>query len=364
MRLTDATSQISLALNPGYGTSTSSRSRQVSKVPLIPSLRYGGSCLTLAAALVAIAFAALPRCAVALERVTYLLPAPIYLPAFGPWIVARQRGYYAAEGLEIDFETARGGADVAKQVGVGNAVIGGAMGDTPIIVRGNGVPVRSVAVLGGHGLMQLTVHADSDIKGPADLKGKTVNVSAFQETTYYATLGMLAAVGLTKDDVSIQATGSANIWKFFLARKADAMAGVPDFIAEAENQGAKVRVIPSSAYFDSMGQAILASDQTIKERPGVVRKLVRATLRGMQDIMDDPAGAAATYVSAVPDRRGQEKFIQRVFELYKQYVYGGQSMLGEMDRDQLAKLQAFYVKQGISQAALPVDDLYTNEFVK
>jgi NitT/TauT family transport system substrate-binding protein len=319
---------------------------------------------TTAAALLAAAVAGLPGSAISLEQVTYLLPAPIFLPAFGPWIVSRQRGYYAAEGLEINFETARGGADVAKQIGVGNAVIGGAMGDTPVIVRGNGVPVRSVAVLGAQGLMQLVVYADSDIKGPADLKGKTINVTTFQETTFYATLGMLAAVGLSKDDVNIQAAGASNIWKFFLARKADAMAGVPDFIAEVENQGAKIRVIPSSAYFESMGQAILASDQTIKERPQLVRRLVRATLRGMKDIMDDPVAAAAVYVSAVPDRRGQEKHIQRVFELYKQYVYGGQRILGEMNRDQLAKLQAFYVKQGISQSALPVDDLFTNEFVK
>jgi ABC-type nitrate/sulfonate/bicarbonate transport system substrate-binding protein len=107
----------------------------------------GGLRRTIAAALFAAAIAALPHSALALERVTYLLPALIFLPAFGPWIVSRQRGYYAAEGLEINFETTRGGADVAKQIGVGNAVIGGAMGDTPIIVRGNGVPVRSVASL-------------------------------------------------------------------------------------------------------------------------------------------------------------------------------------------------------------------------
>ena len=55
--------------------------------------------------------------------------------------------------------------------------------------------------------------------------------------------------------------------------------------------------------------------------------------------------------------------IQRVFELYKQYVYGGQRILGEMNRAQLGKLQAFYVRQGISQSAIPVDDLFTNEFV-
>ncbi len=319
---------------------------------------------TIIFALLAVGVAWGPRTAAALERVTYLLPAPIFLPAFGPWIIARQRGYYAAEGLEINFETGRGGADVAKQVGVGNAVVGGAMGDTSIIVRSNGVPVRSVAVLGGQGLMQLVFYSDSGIKGPADLKGKTVNVTTYQETTYFATLGMLAAVGLSKSDVNIQAVGPANIWKFFLARKADAMAGVPDFIAEVERAGAKITIIPSSQYFQSMGQAILASDQTIKERPGLVRKLVRATLRGMKDIIDDPAGAAADYTKAVPDRAGQEEHVQRVFELYKQYVYGGQRVLGEMNRDQLLKLQEFYVKQGIAQSALPVDELFTNEFVK
>jgi NitT/TauT family transport system substrate-binding protein len=53
-----------------------------------------------------------------------------------------------------------------------------------------------------------------------------------------------------------------------------------------------------------------------------------------------------------------------VFELYKQYVYAGQATPGEMNREQLAQLQAFYVKQGIAPTELPVDELYTNAFVK
>jgi NitT/TauT family transport system substrate-binding protein len=67
------------------------------------------------------------------EDITYLLPAPISLPAFGPFVVAKQRGYFKAEGLDITFQVAKGGVDVAKQVGAGNAVVGGGIGDTSII---------------------------------------------------------------------------------------------------------------------------------------------------------------------------------------------------------------------------------------
>ena len=56
-----------------------------------------------------------------LEEVTFLLPAPEAQVAFAPWMLARSRGYYAAEGLKVTFQPGRGGVDVAKQVGAGNA---------------------------------------------------------------------------------------------------------------------------------------------------------------------------------------------------------------------------------------------------
>jgi len=302
--------------------------------------------------------------ATAAEKVVYLLPAPAFLPAFGPWMLAKERGYFAKEGLDVDFEAAKGGADAAKQVGAGNAVIGGAIGDTPIIVRANGVPVKAVAVLGGGGLMQLVLHADSPIKGPKDLKGKTVTVLAYQDTTYYALLGMLAKVGLGKGDVNIQAVGATNVWKLFVANQSDAMAGVPDWIEAAEDAGAKVRIIPADAYFPSMAQAIVASDETIRTKPALIGKLVRATLHGLADIMKDPKGAAVDYVKAVPQRAGQEKQMAHVFELYNKYVYPGQKVLGEIDARRMASLQEFYLKQGIIEHATPVKDLYTNQFVQ
>ena len=298
------------------------------------------------------------------EKVTYLLPAPAFLPAFGPWQVAKAKGYYRAEGLEVTFQSAKGGVDVAKQVGAGNAVIGGGIGDTPIIVRPNGVPVRSVALLGGKSLVQLVVHADSGIDGPKGLKGKTVTTMSYQDTTYFALLGMMASAGLKKSDANIQAAGPVNIWKLFLARKSDAMAAVPDWIGIAYGQKAKIKVFPADDYFQSMSQAILASDKTIKEKPELIRKLVRATLKGMKDIMDSPKAAADAYVQAVPRWKDKKRAIVGTFALYNKYVYPGQKTIGLMDEARLAKLQEFYKTQGFIRKIVPVKDLYTNEFVK
>ncbi|MBI5441131.1 MAG: ABC transporter substrate-binding protein, partial [Deltaproteobacteria bacterium] len=279
---------------------------------------------------VATLLAVSPARAANLEEVTYLLPAPPTMAAFGPWVLAQARGYYAQEGLNVNFVMAKGGVDVAKQVGAGNAPIGGAIGDTPIIARANGIPVKAVAVLGGRSLTQLVWHDGRGINSPKDLKGKVVTTLAYQDTTFYSLLGMLATSGLTKNDLDIQAAGPAGVWQLFAAGKADAMAAVPDWTIAAHQAGAKLKVHSSDEYFKSMAQAILASDETIRKRPDLVRKLVKATLRGMQDIMKDPKAAARDFVNAVPAQKGKEATIEQIFEMYSNYVYAGQKVLGAM----------------------------------
>ena len=305
----------------------------------------------------------LAQAQVPMQKITYLLPAPSTLPDFGPWMLAQAKGYYAAEGLEVEFVSGRGGVDVAKQVGAGNAVIGGAIGDTPIIARAQGIPVKAVGVLGSGSLMQLVSHKDEKIESPRELKGKTVTVISYTDTTYYALLGMLSKVGLTKNDVNIQAAGPAGVWQQFASKKATAMAAVPYWTVLAMDAGAKVDILPADVYFKSMAQAILASDDTIQKNPQLIQKLVRATVRGMKDIMSDPKAAAAVYARHVPVYKGKEATILATFEMYNKYVYAGQKVPGQMDEARLAELQKFYVNNGVVQKEAPLKDLYTNQFV-
>jgi NitT/TauT family transport system substrate-binding protein len=298
-----------------------------------------------------------------LEEITYLMPAPPTLPAFAPWRIAEAKGFYAAEGLKMNWVLAKGGVDVAKQVGAGNALMGGGIGDTPLIVRANGVPVKAVAVLGGGSLMLLATRADANVKSVADLKGKTITVLSYTDTTYYALLGSMKKAGLGKSDASIQAAGPAGIWQLFAAGKAQAMAGTADWIASAEGAGAKVDIISPAQLFQSMAQAVIASDDAIKNKPETVRKVVRATLKGLQFMMDDPKGSVEAFVQAVPAFKGQEAMLERSFALSRQYVYAGQKTLGEMDRARLDAVQTYYVEEGVVAKATPLDDLYTNQFV-
>jgi NitT/TauT family transport system substrate-binding protein len=298
------------------------------------------------------------------EKITYLFPAPPLLPAFGPIQLAKGKGYFSQAGLDVSFAIGRGGVDVAKEVGAGNAPLGGIVADGPILVRQNGVPIKIVAVFGGKGFMQLVVREDANIQKPADLKGKTITVMSYQDTTFYALLGLLASAGLTQDDVEIQAAGPVGVWQMVATGRSAGMAGVPDWIPPLRAAGVPVRVLPTDEFFPHMAQGIGASDQIIKDKPDMVHAFVKAALHGMKDIMDNPAAAADDFVKFVPEWQGKTDQIKAAFTYYDQLVYPGQSVLGEIDPARLAKLQDFYLAKGIIAKKTPVDELYTNQFIK
>lgn len=317
---------------------------------------------TIAAAAVALSATA----AMATEKVTYLFPAPDFLPAFAPFQIAKGKGYFADAGLDVTFQVGKGGADVATQVAVGNADLGGGIGDTPIIVRANGLDIRGVALLGGRGLTQLAWRKDSGITGPADFKGKSIGVLAFQDTTYYNLLGALASVGLTKNDVDIQAVGPGGIIQLTIAGKLDGFSGVPEWIAAIQGAGVALEQQPVDSIFPAMAQAIIASDKTIKERPEVVRGVVQGVLKAIKDIETDPAQAAKDYVSFVPQHSGKEAEIESIMRAYAALVYPAaeNQPLGSFDPARIAAVQKFYVDAGLVSTAVPVEELYTNDFVK
>ena len=308
---------------------------------------------------------AIVRSASAAEALTYLFPAPPTLPAFVPHQLAMARGYFAAEGLAVTFQTGRGGADTAKQVAVGNADLGGGVGETTMIVRANGPEVRGVLLLGSKSLFKITTRQEVGVHGLQDLRGKKIGVIGYQDTSYFALLGVLAASGLKKSDVQIQAVGPAGMTQLMIAGSLDGIMSTPDWTDDIQSAGVKLDQIDIDTVFPAMAQAVYGSDDVIKRRPQAVRAFVQAMLHGLRDCMDDPAAAAKTFVAAVPQQAGREAAIERILRRYVADVYKTEppSDLGRFDPKRLAEVERFYVDNSIVQTAVPVADLYTNDFI-
>jgi len=297
------------------------------------------------------------------QSVKLLMPAPPNLPGFAPWVIAKEKGYYQRLGFDVDLVAAKGGADVAKQVGAGNAMFGVGNGDTPIIVRSNGVPVKAVALLGQYPHTLLALDPKQNIRSVHDLKGKTVTVMSYSDSMYYTLLATLRSAGMRRDDVNIQAAGPAGVWQLFADGKADAMAGSADWVVNIEDSGRPLALMPREQLFDAMSQAVIASDQAITEQPEAVQAIVTGTLLALHDILSDPAEAAKVFANAVPAYRGKEDKVQRTFALYIERIYGKPTRLGSFDAKRVALSRDFFAGEGIVREVEPLEHYYTNRFV-
>ncbi|MET0445615.1 MAG: ABC transporter substrate-binding protein, partial [Pseudorhodoplanes sp.] len=62
--------------------------------------------------------------------------------------------------------------------------------------------------------------------------------------------------------------------------------------------------------------------------------------------------------------QGKEQVVKDALNYYAKHVYVDQKRLGEINPERLAKLQDFYLEKGFIQKKTPVEDLYTNQFIK
>lgn len=303
--------------------------------------------------------------ALALEPVTYLTPAPSFLPAFAPQQIAKAKGYYEDAGLDVSFAAGKGGADAAKQVAVGNAELAGALIDTVMVVRANGLPVKGIANLGTGAFYQIVVNKEAGVSSLADLKGKRVGVIGYQDTGYYNLQGALSTAGMTKDDVDVQAVGVGGVVQLMISGDLDAIVSVPEFTYAVEQAGIPVDTYLISDFFPGMAQVMVASEDIIAEKPEMVKAFVAATLRAIDDIVADPVAAAEAFVAAVPQQAGKEAEVAEIFRRYATLVYddGKGGTLGAFEPAEIEQMATFYEAADILPGGFDAAASYTNEFV-
>src|SRR5262245_25143097 len=245
-----------------------------------------------------------------LREITVAMP---YIPnvQFAHFYMADKKGYYAAEGLKItfdyNFET-----DVVQRVAQGTVQFGMASGDSVLLARAQGLPVMTVATNSQKFPAVFFSKADANIKTPADLKGKSVGIPGHFGASYIGLLALLYANQMKESDLNIQDIGFAQVAALTEGKVQVASGYGNNEPVQLDQQGIKVNLIKVADFYPLASDGIITSESLIKDQPAVVHGFVRATLKGMQDVIANPDEGFKAALDVIPELKSADAKTQQL----------------------------------------------------
>jgi putative riboflavin transport system substrate-binding protein len=117
-------------------------------------------------------------------------------------------------------------------------------------------------------------------------------------------------------------------------------------------------------YVDLPSNGIITNDKTAAERPEVVRSLIVATMRGLQDTLADPDAAFEISLKYIPEATGAQEDVSRaIFDASLDLWQAKPEELGLSDPAAWSKAESFMREMGLIQGDVIVDDLYSNDYL-
>ena len=207
------------------------------------------------------------------------------VPYYAPLYLAQEKGFFAEEGLDVEFFYAAA-ADIVKNVAAGNIEFGFPNADSVILAKSQGIPVKVAHTTYQNGLGSVIFNSDSGIKTPADLKGKKVAVTSLGSPNYIQLQVMLKEAGLSVDDVQVEVIGTGAILNALTTGEVDAIVFSKLRTIELNNSGFSVSEIASDDYLPSFGNVLIVGDKLAKDEPEVVDGFKAALTKSIEYIID------------------------------------------------------------------------------
>jgi ABC-type nitrate/sulfonate/bicarbonate transport system substrate-binding protein len=300
--------------------------------------------------------------ALAAEKVTFVMS---WIPdaRWASEMVAKYRGYFKAEGLDVSLKWAKGGRNAAKQTATGAAHIGAIAGSDVLPSREKGIPLVSIAsTIPKTGVAFISLKK-TGIKAPKDLMGKKVGIQR-GSTTYVGFLALMNKYGIDVDKLNKIEVG------FGLK---PLMAGVVDIrpamyhnevvLAAHKNIPINVLWLPEHGV-DLVGTGVVTTDKYLKENAKTVRSYVRAVLKGYAHARKNPDDAIKAVLQHKPDHDGVYQMKALKVLHTKMAVPAKNGKYGWHDGNEWKNTQENLLKFGVMKKRVDLSKAYTNQFIK
>jgi NitT/TauT family transport system substrate-binding protein len=213
---------------------------------------------------------------------------------YAPLFVALDKGYYKAEGLDVELAEGSGAQTVLKLLAAGTEKFGYGPAVSAATAISQGLPVKVVALYQTEAPMGVISFPDVPLTTPKDLEGKRLAISVGETFSDMLTpFCRVNNVDMSKIQ-QIQMETSVRSAQF-LTRKIDVMSAylsneLPQLSKRANVKFNVLRV--SDFGLRLVGASLFVGNAYAEQNPQTVKKLIAATSRGYRDAMADPKGAA------------------------------------------------------------------------
>jgi NitT/TauT family transport system substrate-binding protein len=283
---------------------------------------------------------------------------------FAGYYVALEKGYYREEGIDLNILPGAADSNPIQLVTMGTAQFGTRWFADLVTAVDKGSPVQSIAQIFGSSGLVLVTRADSGIRQPRDFAGRSVGVWFFgNEVQFYA---LMSQAGVDPSRVRVSPLQSS--LKPLLSRQLDVVSAMTyNELPALLRSGLKreqLRVFDFNDYgLDFPGDVLFAPRALVTDRPELARRMVRASLRGWRDALDDPDASVRIVLKhdrtkklEAAHQRDQMREVSRLVSLRGR-------KLGEHSAEDSARTVAILAKGRLISRALANDEIFSNAFL-
>ena len=280
--------------------------------------------------------------------------------AFAGYYASDQRGYYAQEGLAVQF--IEGGPRLDPVAGVieGRAELGSANASLLIKARSEGKPVRAIAVLHRRNPVVFMTLRQSGITHPSQFAGKTIRVARQNIPILRAVMNRFK---IEPDQYEL--VHSSDLESFY-SGEIDVYAGwLFDVTNKIQASGHEINIIhPDDFGIHHYDNSIFTTERFMAENPELIARFLKATLKlGWVYAVRNPdaAGPMTAVYDPDVDVAHESAWLKELLPLINTT---GEDSIGWMEPEIWAAMTENLGRMGVLDKPIDPTEVYTMRFLR